>query len=191
MKKFIVLLSFLIIALNLVIPQANAQMMMNYGNPSITVNPTDIQQQQQDEAAGKKLFDQFQNSQITCQKLTDDNFEKIGEYAMSQMFNGNTTAHVAMNQRIQQMRGVSGEEQMHAQFGRSVTGCSTVPSQNITPRGGGFNMMGWGGYGYNGMMNGNFGWFGAFAFIGWLVVLIDLILAGVWLWQQIRSPKKK
>jgi len=34
------------------------------------------------------------------------------------------------------------------------------------------------------MMGGGFGTFGA---ITWLVVLIDLILVGIWLWQQIRK----
>lgn len=161
---------------------ANAQMMGNNGDTS-SANPTDIKNQQLDEATGKKLFDQFQNNQINCAKLTDTDFEKIGEYSMSQMFGNNTASHVAMNQRIQQMRGQTGEEQMHAEIGRSVTGCSTTSSQNNTPRGGGFNMMGNGGYG---MMNGNFAWFGILGFIGWLVALVDLILVGIWLWKQIQ-----
>ena len=37
----------------------------------------------------------------------------------------------------------------------------------------------WGGYGS--MMGG----FGSFGLITWLVILIDLILVGIWLWQQI------
>ncbi len=36
-------------------------------------------------------------------------------------------------------------------------------------------------YGYGSMMGG----FGSLGFITWLVVTIDLILLGVWLWQQI------
>lgn len=87
MKKYIVLFSFLIATFVLVIPHVYAQMMGNYGNPSITANPTAIQQQQQDEAAGKKLFEELQNNQTTCQKLTNTDFEKIGEYVMSQRFN--------------------------------------------------------------------------------------------------------
>lgn len=39
----------------------------------------------------------------------------------------------------------------------------------------------WNGYGMYGMMGG-VGIFGSFFF---LVVFIDLVLAGVWLWQQI------
>jgi uncharacterized membrane protein len=43
-------------------------------------------------------------------------------------------------------------------------------------------MMGFNGsWGYASMM----GSIGSLGFIVWLVVLIDLILVGVWLWQQI------
>lgn len=37
-------------------------------------------------------------------------------------------------------------------------------------------------YGYGSMMGGNFGTFG---FLTWFVVLFDLVLVGIWLWQQI------
>lgn len=40
------------------------------------------------------------------------------------------------------------------------------------------------GYGYNwGMMGGALG----FGFLTWLVLFIDLILVGVWLWKQIKK----
>ena len=42
-------------------------------------------------------------------------------------------------------------------------------------------MMGWGGYGYGGMMNSGLG------LIFWIVILVDLILLGVWLWKQINK----
>ena len=38
------------------------------------------------------------------------------------------------------------------------------------------------GYGYDGSMMGGFGILGT---ITYLVILIDLILAGIWLWQHI------
>lgn len=44
-------------------------------------------------------------------------------------------------------------------------------------------MMGFNNYGWS-MMGGGGGTLGA---IVWLVVLVDLILVGVWLWQQIRK----
>src|SRR5471030_755253 len=112
MFKKILLLTIIFFVTSGLLVQAHAQMMMNYGNPSITVDPTQIQQQQQEEAQGKQFFDQLQQQQTTCIKLTDSDFEKIGEYTMSQMFGNNTPSHIAMNQRIEQIRGVTGEEQM-------------------------------------------------------------------------------
>lgn len=44
-------------------------------------------------------------------------------------------------------------------------------------------MMGWGNYGYN-MMNSGFG---LIASLFWMVLLLDLILLGVWLWKQINK----
>ncbi len=42
-------------------------------------------------------------------------------------------------------------------------------------------MMDWGGYG--GMMGG----FGILASLFWIIILIDLILLGFWLWKQIQK----
>ncbi len=44
-------------------------------------------------------------------------------------------------------------------------------------------MMGWS---YGGMMSG-LGFFGFFGFIFWLVLFIDLILLGIWLWKQLNK----
>jgi len=41
------------------------------------------------------------------------------------------------------------------------------------------NMMNWG--------NGEMAWFGTLGIIFWLVILIDLILLGFWLWKQINK----
>ena len=43
-------------------------------------------------------------------------------------------------------------------------------------------MMGWG---YGNMMGGF--WF--FGSILWIVVLVDLVLLGIWLWKQIKKNK--
>ncbi len=40
------------------------------------------------------------------------------------------------------------------------------------------------GYGNFGQMMGGAGWF---AGLTWLVVLIDLVLLGIWLWKQIQK----
>jgi len=43
-------------------------------------------------------------------------------------------------------------------------------------------MMGFnGGWGYSSMMGG----VGTLGFLTWLVLFIDLVLVGIWLWQQI------
>ncbi len=38
-------------------------------------------------------------------------------------------------------------------------------------------------YGYGGMAGG----FGTLGFITWLVVLVDLVLLGMWLWKQVKK----
>lgn len=188
MNKKILLFVIVFFVISGLFVHTHAQM-MNYGSSTVTVNPTQIQQQQQEEAQGKKFFDELQNKQTTCSKLTDSDFEKIGEYVMSQMFGNNTSRHIAMNQRIQQMRGEAGEEQMHIQIGKNATACS-ASSQKDKSIGGVFSMMGLNGYG---MMNGNYGVGGAFsgfwiaALVIHIIIIIDLILLGMWLWKQIQK----
>lgn len=45
-------------------------------------------------------------------------------------------------------------------------------------------MMGYGGFG---SMMGGFGLFATFGAIFWIILLIDMILLGVWLWKQINK----
>ena len=186
MYKRIILLVVAFLLISSFFSHTHAQIMGN-GNPSITVNPTQVVEQQQEEAQGKQFFDELQSKQTTCAKLTNSDFEKIGEYVMSQMFGSNTNAHIAMNERIQQMRGQTGEEQMHIQIGRSVTGCSTTASQSNTANGGGFSMMGWNGFGMMNSFGGTFSGFWVVGIIIHTIVVIDLILLGVWLWKQIKK----
>ena len=204
-KLFIILFSIAVIIL--LTPHASfAQMgMMGGYQGQPTPSQNDLQEEQNMQSAGLKIYQNLQDKKITCQNLTNDNYEKLGEYFMGQAA-GSTQNHVYWDQRIQAMMGENGDTQMHIVWGERGSGCLTnapVPSnapsflngmmnyQNANTRGGVSPLMGFGGYGYNGMMNGNWGWFGAFAFIGWLVVIIDLILAGIWLWQQISSHKRK
>ncbi len=46
-------------------------------------------------------------------------------------------------------------------------------------------MMGWDGGWGSGMMNA--GGFGLVASLFWIVVLVDLILLGIWLWKKIQK----
>lgn len=44
-------------------------------------------------------------------------------------------------------------------------------------------MMGWN-YGYTGMMSGGFWFFGSLL---WIVIFVDFILLGLWLWKQLKK----
>lgn len=46
--------------------------------------------------------------------------------------------------------------------------------------------MGYGTWGYGSMMGG----FSTIGILTWLVILVDLVLVGIWLWQQIQKDKK-
>lgn len=148
--------------------------------PSVTPSPNDVQ----DIQTGKDLFTKFQNRELSCANLQNDDFEKIGEYLMEQSFGGNTAAHIQMNNTMKQMMGDQGEEQMHIRLAKNATGCLA------NGQGGVGNMMGnWGWQGSMMGWNGAFGVFGFFAALFWLVSFIDLILLGIFLWQRIRRGK--
>lgn len=44
------------------------------------------------------------------------------------------------------------------------------------------------GYGWNNMMSG-WGGFGLLVSFFWIVLLVDLILLGIWLWKKIKKEK--
>ena len=145
-------------------------------------------------AAGQALWQQLQAKQISCSTLSDANFENLGEYFMNQMMG---SSHEAMNQTIVSRLGESGEEEMHAAMGKRLSGCdekAAYPAgvQGFMPMMGGAGMMGGSNYydssGANPMMNGYGSMKGGVGILGgllWLVVLVDLVLLGVWLWRQI------
>jgi hypothetical protein len=142
--------------------------------------------------AGQQVLQQLQAKQVSCSNLSDANFENLGEYFMNRMMG---SSHESMNDYIVSRFGQSGEEQMHTVMGKRLSGCDTqaaYPSwfQEFMPM---MGMMGNGsnyygsnytssmmGYGYGSMMGG-----GLFSGVLWLVVLVDLVLVGIWLWRQI------
>ena len=152
-----------------------------------------------EEKEGEVVWEKLQANQINCDKLNDEDFERLGEYFMGQSI-GDTQRHATMNQMMISMMGEDGEEQMHVVIGKRLSGCDTTAA---LPQGSsgfmpmmmnmmtGFgetkggvntmmsygNMMGWGGFGF------------LFSFF-WIVILVDLILLGVWLWKKITKEKK-
>lgn len=129
-----------------------------------------------EEAEGKAIFDGLQAKQITCDKLSIENFGALGEYYMGQMTG---SSHETMNTMMEQMMGKDGEEQMHSVMGKKLSGCDTtaqLPSQGYgfmpimwMMQGGGNSMMG---TGWSNMMSG---WNG-FGILGWLPMLLFWIL---------------
>lgn len=186
--------SFLIILISLLLfsfrSPAHAQM-MNWDSSQTGNSPSaaDIQEEQNMQNAGQKIWQELQSGKITCSKLTNKDYEELGEYFMGQSA-GSVETHVYWDQRIQQMMGESGDTQMHIAWGERESGClsnALLPSN--TPSflssmmdGGGVNNMMWG-YGANA------GWagFGVLGSLVWLVALADLILLGIWLWKQIQK----
>ena len=172
------------------VPKTQAQMMgdinSNEGLPSPSQNQTQKYQDNLNDLKYRILKSQNINSldQLDCKKVSNDLFENIGDAWMDIRIH-NESAH----ERMDQMMGGEGSEslkQMHINMGRNYLGCSDnfsgmgmmFGSQNNSKKGG-LSMMGFGNYGN--MMGG----FGVLGSIFWIVILIDLILLGTWLWKQI------
>ena len=133
----------------------------------------DVSGTAKDEADGKLVFDKLQSKQTTCQELSDDDFDVLGDYYMGQMADS-TEAHAQMNARMTQMMGENGEKQMHIALGKRLSGCNTGAAYSNNSNSGFAPMMGYGG----GMM-ANF--YSGYGFNWWplLTLLLLIILAGV------------
>lgn len=148
-----------------------------------------------EEQEGEELWKNLQDKQITCDKLSDDNFGALGEYFMGQMVGD---SHEAMNTMMERMMGKEGEEQMHVVMGKRLSGCQTDAQ---IPQGGfGFMPMMWMMGGGGNPMMGNGGWnnmmggWNGFGILGWLPMLlfwILLILGVVALFRYLGGSGKK
>ena len=153
-----------------------------------------------EEKEGKVIWEELQTKQITCDELSDGDFGVLGEYYMGQMVGD---SHEAMNTMMERMMGKEGEEQMHVVMGKRLSGCNTAATlpqgsagfmpmmmgsafapQSFGETEGGVNSM----MGYGNMMG--WGSFGLLFSFFWIVILIDLILLGVFLWKKITKDKK-
>ncbi len=122
-----------------------------------------------EEKEGKEIFEKLTKKEITCSKVSSEQFASLGEFFMGRMMGD---AHDSMNQMMVMMMGKDKEDQMHTVMGKQMSGCE----------GGENTMMGFGNY--QNMMSGGFGLIGGAL---WVVILIDLILLGVWLWKKIQE----
>lgn len=76
-------------------------------------------------SAGRGVARQLQANKTSCDKLSDADFEHLGEYVMDRMV-GSRSQHEAMNARMSSMMGSSNEERMHELMGRRYAGCDTT-----------------------------------------------------------------
>lgn len=144
----------------------------------------------QEVAAGLATLQKMQNKEVSCDTITDADFELMGEYFMAQMMGD---AHEAMNAAIKQRLGEGGELTMHISMGKRFSGCdvsAVLPFGGsgffpmVQMMGGVFTPSNWAG---RTMMNGwgmMSGWTGiswAWMLI-WYVLVVALIALGVrWL----------
>lgn len=129
-----------------------------------------------EEAEGKAVWERLQNKEVSCDKLSDDDFGSLGEYFMGQMVGD---SHEAMNNMMERMMGKEGEEQMHIVMGKRLSGCE--PNAQTPSNGIGFMPMMWmmGGGGNSRMGNGwgnMMGGWGGFGILGWLSMLVFWVL---------------
>jgi len=89
-------------------------------------------EQRQEEAEGKALYDKLQAKEVTCADLSDDDFELIGEYVMGKQ---SGSSHEQMNARIKQMMGNEGEVQMHIILAKNATACTSGNTSSESFRG--------------------------------------------------------
>lgn len=139
-----------------------------------------ITPQEIDEA--KTLID----SKVSCDTLTNEQLELIGEYYMEQMHPGES--HELMHKMMGLEEGTEAEEQFHISMAKRLycneNSGGMMGSGGMMPM---MNMMGGGtmmGYGSGAMGSGGFGW-GIMGLLWWallvgLVVLVWLLIMKLW-----------
>lgn len=185
MKKLTLLIS--IVFFVLLTKPSFAQMMGNFQGQQTPPSQNDIAKEQSMQDAGQKIYENLQSGKITCQNLTNSDFEKLGEYFMGQAA-GSTQNHVYWDQRMEQMMGEQADSQMHVVWGQRGSACysnAQFPpnTTSFVPRmvNGTNNMMGFG-YGMTNTWGGNI-----LCLIFGSVIFVDLILAGIFLLKRIKK----
>jgi len=154
MKKIILLIIGLVLLLNLSLVSA-------------------VTQQELNEA--KDLID----SKVSCDKLTNDQLEIIGEYYMEQMHPGES--HEIMHKMMGLQEGSETEEQFHRNMAKTLycdeSGIMGYGMMGSVKNMMGGNMMGSGMMGGYGMMSG-YGMMGNFGF-GFFSIIYPILLIGI------------
>ncbi|HEX6618654.1 MAG TPA: hypothetical protein VF024_03290 [Solirubrobacteraceae bacterium] len=95
-----------------------------------------------EQAAGRALAQQVQSGKRSCDSLSADDLDHIGEFVMGRMI-GSSSAHEAMNARMIAVIGAPAESRMHQVLGARFAGCTTNTRNGAYhPMMGGQGMMG-------------------------------------------------
>ncbi len=155
-----------------------------------TVGPATGNQTTQDEVAGGVILENLQSNKASCSTLSDDDYDKLGDYFMGQMMG---SSHAAMDALMIQRIGADNERLMHIALGKRLSGCdvsAVFPAQGagflpmMGMMGGwssyqpnGFNMMGnYFGSGYSPYQMMDYGGFDWIPMIFWLILIIVAIV---------------
>lgn len=119
-------------------------------------------------------------SEVSCDKLNDEQFEAIGEYLMEQMHPGES--HEAMHKMMGMEEGTEYHDQFHVNMAKTMY-CGEGRMMEGMMGGG---MMG--GMDMTNNMMGNFGgwgWFGwIFMILIWVAIIVGIIVLIKWLLSQ-------
>lgn len=146
---------------------------------------------------GKNLVE----SKVSCEQLTDEQLEAVGEYLMEQMHPGES--HEAMHKMMGMEEGTEYHKQFHIDMAKmrycgENQGMMRMPMMNMM-RGGGNSMLApLRSFTGMGMMGGNnwgmgmgWNWFGwIFMILFWLIIIVGIIALIRWLINQ-SKPKTK
>lgn len=170
---------------------AYAQMMGGFSNSGADWDEV-AEHTLREEKEGQEIWGRFQNREIACADINDEQFGVLGEYFMGTMAGD---YHTAMNVMMIQRLGEEGEEQMHITMGKRMSGCDTSSQYpqgfNFMPMMGGWsspsgfnnntnNSMMWG---FNNPMR--FGWFGGiFMLLFWILIIAGIVVLIKWLVSQ-------
>jgi di/tricarboxylate transporter len=139
------------------------------------------QEEEHDFTKAKQLID----SKVTCDKLTNEQLEEIGDYYMEQMHPGE--AHEYMD-RMMGGEGSESLKQVHINIARRI-----YCNENVGMRGGGM-MMGrgmMGNYYYQTSQNNSFYGFQIFFYILLILVIVILVLITLLLINKLKKTRRK